>query len=90
MLSTHAAASRWCDLALVLAPNAALCRQVVAAADSLVGPDGRPLVTAAHLSSATPPPYHAVDLAVSTPGLFSSLLVTFERYRHGQVHLKGA
>ncbi len=54
----------------MLAPNAALCRQVVAAADSLVGADGRPLVTAAHLSSATPPPHHAVDLAVSTPGQF--------------------
>ncbi len=59
---------RWCDVVIVLTPNAALCRQVVAAADSLAGPDGRPLLAAAHISSATPPPFHAVDIAVATPG----------------------
>lgn len=55
-------------MALVLAPNAALCRQVTAAATTLKGPDGMPLLRAAYLASATPPPHGRLDIAVATPG----------------------
>ncbi len=54
---------------MVVAPNAALCRQVVAAADSLKGPGGRPLAATLHLSTASPPrPGDGIDIAVVTPG----------------------
>lgn len=55
-------------MALVLAPNVQLCRQVVAAVDSLRGPDNAPLLRAAHLASGSPPPRGRVDIAVATPG----------------------
>ena len=56
------------DGALVLCPNAALCEQVTAVANSLRGPDGAPLCRAVFVSSANPPPFQAPDITVATPG----------------------
>lgn len=53
---------------MVLAPNVQLCKQVVAAADSLKGPDGQPLVFARHIAPISPPsPRDPIDIAVVTP-----------------------
>ena len=55
---------------MVLAPNAALCKQAVAAAESLRGADGLPLVAVQHLSTSSPPrPRQPVDIAIVTPGI---------------------
>ncbi|EIE24767.1 P-loop containing nucleoside triphosphate hydrolase protein, partial [Coccomyxa subellipsoidea C-169] len=55
------------DGILVLCPNAALCSQVVAFADSLKGPSGAPLVRSAHISSAAPLPRDMPDIVAATP-----------------------
>ncbi|KAK9814617.1 hypothetical protein WJX72_008764 [[Myrmecia] bisecta] len=55
------------DGAVVLCPNAALCEQVVAAANALTGPDGEPLAKALYVSSRNPPPKWSPDILVATP-----------------------
>ncbi|KAK9846625.1 hypothetical protein WJX81_007883 [Elliptochloris bilobata] len=55
------------DAILVLCPNAALCQQVVAFSDALRGPDGAPLVRAAHVATTSPPPREVPDLVAATP-----------------------
>lgn len=68
-------ADRWRELAIVLLPNAALCKQALAVADSLRGPDGRPLVATYHLSSSSPPrPHQQLDIVVVTSGALQQLL----------------
>lgn len=60
---------RWREVAIVLLPNAALCKQALAVADSLKGPEGVPLVATSHLSSSSPPrPHQQLDIAVVTSG----------------------
>ncbi|GBF91565.1 DEAD-box ATP-dependent RNA helicase [Raphidocelis subcapitata] len=61
-------------VALVLVPNAALASQVLAAAESLRGADGAPLLRAAAVSSRSPPPFDRPDLVVTTPGALAALL----------------
>ncbi|GFR41287.1 hypothetical protein Agub_g1802 [Astrephomene gubernaculifera] len=60
--------------ALVLCPNTTLCQQVVAAVKCLRGPDGEPLVTAAHVNSSNPPPFEAPDVIVATPAGLQTIL----------------
>jgi hypothetical protein len=61
--------------ALVLCPNAALCEQVLAAAQALRDPaSGAPLAAAAFVSSQCPPPFSLPDIVISTPGALVSLL----------------
>jgi superfamily II DNA/RNA helicase len=62
------------ELLLVLCPNAALCEQVVRAAHSVVDTTKDPLLRAALVSSARPPPFDAPDIAVATPSGLTSLL----------------
>jgi hypothetical protein len=50
--------------ALVLCPNVTLCEQVVTAANSLLGPDGDPLVKTSLVSAVAPPPFHPPDITV--------------------------
>lgn len=61
--STRIPLSRWCDLALILAPNAALCRQVAAAANIL---KGHPLTFQKHvfLNRVRNSPFRWCDLAL--------------------------
>lgn len=68
-------ASRWRELAIVLLPNAALCKQALAVADSLKDAEGVPLVATTHLSSSSPPrPHQQLDIAVVTSGALQQLL----------------
>ena len=43
------------------------CTQVVAFANALRGPDGAPLVRAAHVATNSPPPRDVPDLVTATP-----------------------
>ncbi|CAL8464060.1 g3595 [Coccomyxa elongata] len=60
-------AERASDGILILCPNAALCTQVVAMADTLRGASGEPLVRSTHISSAAPLPRDVPDLVAATP-----------------------
>jgi superfamily II DNA/RNA helicase len=63
------------DLLLVLCPNATLCEQVVRAAHSIAPQStATPLIRAAYVSSAKPPPFEAPDVAVATPSGLAALL----------------
>eukprot|EP00884_Botryococcus_braunii_P021838 jgi/Botrbrau1/8338/Bobra.0081s0026.1 len=55
------------DGALVLCPNATLCDQVVAFADSLLSTSGLPLVKTARVSGTLGPPRELPDIVVTTP-----------------------
>lgn len=58
----------------MLCPNTALCHQVVRlVAAALTGADGQPLLTAAHISSSSPPPFDPPDIVVTTPGALKTL-----------------
>ena len=80
--------------ALVLCPNAALCEQVLAAAQALRDPaSGAPLAAAAFVSSQCPPPFSLPDIVISTPGALVSLLDSsgptygYEWTREGELFL---
>lgn len=65
-------------LGLVLCPNSALCQQVVRLVGSLFAPPegdstAGPLLRAAHISSANPPPFDPPDIVVATPGALVTL-----------------
>ncbi|KAL4422948.1 hypothetical protein ABPG75_009145 [Micractinium tetrahymenae] len=66
---------RHATAALVLCPNAALCEQVLAAAQSLRDPaSGAPLAAAAFVSAQSPPLLSLPDVLVTTPGALVSLM----------------
>lgn len=58
---------RW--MGLVLCPNTALCHQVVRLVSRLQDTSGRPVLTACHVSSSSPPPFESPDIVVTTPGV---------------------
>lgn len=64
----------------MLCPNTALCEQALAVAQSLRNADGTPLVRAAFVSSSSPPPFDAPDVAICTPAALTRMLATYGTY----------